>query len=82
MEKNKPEIRTWFKKDEDSLKKMENDLVATLGRPTSFNFMMKIETSQNRTLKVQKRMKIGVNNRKRIVVAEWVDEEAKMHLKE
>ena len=54
MEKNKHEIRTWFKKDEDSLKKMEDDLVATLRRPTSFNNMMKkIEISQNRTLKVQ-----------------------------
>ena len=39
-EKKKYEIRTWYKKDEESLKKMEEDLLTRLNGPTSFNNMM------------------------------------------
>ena len=54
---------------------MEEDLLTRLNGPTSFNKMMdKIEISQSRTLKGQKRMKIGSNNGKQIVAAEWVDQ--------
>ena len=70
MEENKYVIRTWYKKDEESLKMMEEDLVATLGKSTSFNLLMKkIETSQNKTLKVKKKMRIGINKGKSIVAA-------------
>ena len=51
-EKNKREIRTWIQNDEESLKKMEEDLLARINGPTSFNNMMnKIEIVQDRTLK-------------------------------
>ena len=43
--KNKYEIRTWYKKYEESLKKMKEDLVATLRKLNSFKLLMKkIET--------------------------------------
>ena len=44
--------------------------------------MNKIEIAQNRTLKRQKRMKMGLNNEEPIVAAEWVDEEIQSYLKE
>ena len=59
-DKNKYEERTWYKSDEESLKEMEEDLVSRIHGPTSFNRLMdKIEIAQSRTLKRQKKMKIG-----------------------
>ena len=44
--------------------------------------MNKIEILQNRTLRRQKKIKIGINNEKQIVAAEWVDDEVQAYLKE
>ena len=44
--------------------------------------MNKIEITQNRTLKRQKRMKMGLNNEEPIVAEEQVDEELQSSLKE
>ena len=76
--KTKYEKRTWYKKDTQSLEKMEEDLMSTLGRKISFYLLIrKIETSQNKTLKVEERMKIGTNRERSIVVAEWLTENYK-----
>ena len=82
-EKNKHEIRTWFKKDEESLTKLEEDLLTRINGPTSFNNLLnKIEIAQDRTLKVQKKMGTGINEGERILAAEWVDDEVQAYLKE
>merc|ERR1712030_134484 len=50
--KTKYEERTWYAKDEESLKKMEGELEQMIRGPTSFNSMMnKIEVAQDKTLK-------------------------------
>ena len=44
--------------------------------------MDKIETAQDRTLKLRKKMRVGSDNNGPVVVAEWVDEEIQASLKE
>ena len=64
----------WIKKDEESLKEFEKDLLPKLGKRTSFDsFMKKIKTSQNKVLKKRKRIRIGRRGNKKITAAEWVD---------
>ena len=82
---NRPryEMRTWFTKDAESLGEMERDLEQRIRGPTSFNSLMdKIEISQNRTLKRTKKMKIGKKGNKLILAAEWMDNQAILHIKE
>ena len=43
--------------------------------------MDKIETAQDRTLKLRKKMRVGSDNNGPVVVAEWVDEEMQASLK-
>jgi len=43
--------------------------------------MDKKEISQSRTLKRQKKMRIGINNNEHILADEWVDEEVQSNLK-
>ena len=72
----------WIKKDPDSMKAMEDDLVPMIGKKVSFNdFMRKIKISQERKLKKRKRIKIGKKGDTRIAAAEWVDEELKENIK-
>ena len=57
--KSRYENIEWYKRDQDSLKKMEEDLLSMIGRKIGFNkIMKKIKISQERTLKVKKRIKI------------------------
>merc|ERR1711874_386780 len=64
-------------------KKMEKDLLTRINGPTYFNKMInKIEIAQDRTLKVQKKMRTGINNREQIVAAEWVHDEMQAYVKE
>ena len=82
-EKKNYEIRTWYKKDEESLKKMEEELLTKISGPTSFNSLMdKIEIAQDRTLKAQKKMRTCMNGGERVVAAEWVNDEVQSYLKE
>ena len=56
----KPEFKEieWIKKDVDSLKEFEKDLLPKLGKKTSFDGLMrKIKTSQNKVLKKKKEIK-------------------------
>ena len=67
-ERKKFEIRTRYKKDEESIRKMEQDLEGRINGITSFNsYMDKIEVALDRTLKVGKKMRIGNDNRGTIV---------------
>jgi len=60
---------------------MKEDLLSRISKYTSFNHKMdKLEISQSRTLKRQKRMKIGLKNNEHIVAADWVDEEVQYYL--
>ena len=43
--------------------------------------MRKIEESQNKTLKVEKRMKIGNNSGRNVVATEWFDSELQASVK-
>ena len=43
--------------------------------------MRKIEMSQNKTLNVEKRIKIGTNRERSIVAAEWFDRELQASVK-
>ena len=82
-EKTKYEIREWYKKDEESLKRMEEDLVTRLNGPISFNRLMdKIEIAQSRTLKRQRKVKIGRKEGKLVVAAAWVDHDVQSYLKD
>ena len=72
----KPEFKEieWIKKDVDSLKEFEKDLLPKLGKKTSFDGLMrKIKTSQNKVLKKKKRIRIGRRGNKKVTAAEWVD---------
>ena len=63
--KTRYEERTWYAKDEESLKNMERELEQMIRGPTSFNSLMnKIEVAQDRTLKKTRRIKIGRKGRK------------------
>ena len=58
--KKEYEIKTYYKKDEESLKNMEKDLMSGIKGKISFNTLMdKVEIAQDRNLKEQKRIKIG-----------------------
>ena len=73
----------WIKKDQDSLKKMELDLLPKIGKKVSFNKLMKkIKTFQNKILKKSKRIRIGSRGNRRIAAAEWVDIELIDNIKE
>merc|ERR1711874_593240 len=72
----KPEFKEikWIKKDIDSLKEFEKDLLPKLGKKKSFDGLMrKIKTSQNKVLKKKKRIKIGRRGNKKVTADEWVD---------
>ena len=61
---------------------MEEDLIPMIGRKVGFgDFMRKIKISQERKLKVKKRIKVGKKGDTRILAAEWVDEELKDNIK-
>jgi len=64
----------WILKDQDSLEKFERDLLPKIGKKTSFDSLMrKIKSSQNKILKKDKRIRIGLREHKRVTAAEWVD---------
>ena len=70
-----PEFKTieWIKKDQDSLKEMELDLLPKIGKKVNFNKLMKkIKTSQNKILKKSKRIRIGSRGNRRVATAEWI----------
>ena len=72
----------WYKRDQDSLKKMEEDLLSMIGRKIGFNKIRKdIKISQERTLKVKKRIKIGRRGEIRILAVEWLDEELRGNIR-
>lgn len=80
--KAKYEERTWYAKDEKSLKKMEVELEQTIRGPTSFNGLMdKIEIAQNRTLKKTRKIKIGNKGKKPVLSAEWMDAPAVVYIR-
>ena len=62
--KTRLEERTWYSKDEGSLKKMEGDLEPKIRGPTSFNSMMKkIEITQDKYLKKTRKLRIGTKGK-------------------
>merc|ERR1711874_662132 len=64
----------WILKDQDSLEKFERDLLPKIGKKTSFDSLMrKIKSSQNKILKKDKRIRMGMREHKRVTAAEWVD---------
>ena len=81
-EKNKWEIRTFYSTDEDRLELFVEDLKRKLDNPITLkNLHTKIEISQEKTLKIQKKMRLGRKKNKSIVTPEWVDEELKSEIK-
>ena len=61
---------------------MEEALLSMIGKKIGFNkIMKKIKISQERTLKVKKRIKIGRRGEIRILAAEWVDEELRDNIR-
>ena len=80
--KPKYEQKVWYKKDPESMKKMEKELLSMIGKKTGFNQVMKkIKIAQEKTLKVVKRVKIGRRGETHIAAAEWFDEELKENIK-
>ena len=58
--KPKYEQIEWIKKDPDSVKAMEEDLLPKIGKKICFNGLMKkIKVSQDKVLKKSKRIKVG-----------------------
>ena len=63
-----------IKKDEDSLKKFEAELLPKIGKKTSFEgFTKKIKTTQDIVLKKRKRIRVGRRGKQKVTAAEWVD---------
>ena len=68
----------YYKKDQDSMKKLEEDLMPMIGKKIGFNDLMrKIKISQEIILKVKRRIKVGRRGDTRVLAAEWVDEKLK-----
>ena len=81
-EKGKSEIRTYFSLDEDRLELFIEDLKTKINTNTNLkNLHIKIEKSQEKNLKIQKKMKLGKKHNKTTVEPEWVDEELKSEIK-
>ena len=58
--KKEYETKTYYKKDEESLKNMEVELMSGIKGNIPFNALMdRMEIAQDRNLKEQKRIKIG-----------------------
>merc|ERR1711874_497881 len=53
--------------------RFERDLLPKIGKKTSFDSLMRIKYSQNKILKKNKRIRIGMREHKRVTAAEWVD---------
>ena len=76
------EERTWYVKDEKSLKKME-ELEGMIRGPTSFSGLMnKTEIAQEKTLKKTRKIKIGNKGKKPFQSAEWMDAQAIVYIRE
>ena len=81
--KTRYEERTWYAKDEESLKRMEKELEGMIRGPTSFSGLMnKIEIAQERTLKKTRRIKIGNKGKRPVLSAEWMDAQAIVYIRE
>merc|ERR1712030_8314 len=81
-EKNMTEIRTYYSLDEDRLEMFIEDLKHKIKENMNLkNLHMKIEKAQEKTLKIQKKMKLGKKRYNTIVEPEWVDEELKSEIK-
>merc|ERR1711874_797003 len=68
----KPEFKTieWIMKDQDSLKKLELDLLPKIGKKINFNKLMeKIKTSLNRILKKRLKIRVGSRGNMKVVAA-------------
>merc|ERR1711970_1510896 len=75
-EKGKSEIRTYFSLDEDRVELFIEDLKTKINTNTNLkNLHIKIEKSQEKNLKIKKKMKLGKKYNKITVEPEWVDEE-------
>lgn len=82
MEKTTYETIEWYKRDQDSLRKMEEKLESMLGQRSSFNNTMEnIKIAQDRTLKKMKRIRVGRRGDEKVQAAEWVDEELRDNIR-
>ena len=80
--KTRYETIEWYRRDPDLLKKIEETLLSMIGKRTGFNrIMKKIKISQDKTLKVKKKIKIGRRGEIKILAAEWVDEELRDNIR-
>ena len=62
------------KKDEDSLKKFEAELLPKIGKKINFeSFMKKIKNTQDVVLKKRKRIRIGRRGKQKVIAGEWID---------
>merc|ERR1711874_899710 len=78
----KTKIITWISKDEDSLKKFETAFLPKVGKKISFRKCMdKMKNTLNSTLKRRKKIKLGNKKNRKILAAEWVDEELISNIK-
>merc|ERR1711984_75765 len=81
-EKGKSEVRTYFSLDDDRVEMFIEDLKAKINPNTNLkNLHTKIEKAQERNLKIQKKMTLGIKCNKIIVEPEWADEELKSEVK-
>merc|ERR1711874_844073 len=81
-EKTTYETIEWYKRDQDSLRNMEEKPESMLGQKSGFyNTMEKIKIAQDKTLEKKKRIRVGKRGEEKVQAAEWVDEERKDNIR-